>query len=365
MRSPPKEVTSTWPAPNYINPETRGPALIIVEIVALCISTACLALRLFVRIHILRSPDWDDWLMVTGAGVSICVILATTNYGWDRHVWDLTIAKAVAGRQVSFAAQVLFVTAVGCAKISIFMSYLRIAPLGSWFRRLIYVGIALTAIVSGAILIAFFSQCRPISSYWNLARTKADCFNENPMLMAHSISGAILDFFVWALPLPTLYRAKLPLKQRLALLTLFSVGLVVVFAGCIRIYWIHLVVETTYDVTWYGFQMWLWTAVEVQLAIVCGCVPWLKSLKRMWKPQTTVSKASAQQTGPRSNGMGTISSKRVRPRRMDTLGTMMMTNKGESDDVELGSMGNESQTKLKSSDTDTPRETSVKGDQWD
>ncbi len=69
MRSPPKEVTSTWPAPNYINPETRGPALIIVEIVALCISTACLALRLFVRIHILRSPDWDDWLMVA-AGAS-------------------------------------------------------------------------------------------------------------------------------------------------------------------------------------------------------------------------------------------------------------------------------------------------------
>jgi hypothetical protein len=69
MRSPPKEVTSTWPAPNYINPETRGPALIIVEIVALCISTAFLALRLFVRIHILRSPDWDDWLMVV-AGAS-------------------------------------------------------------------------------------------------------------------------------------------------------------------------------------------------------------------------------------------------------------------------------------------------------
>ncbi len=201
-----------------------------------------------------------------------------------------------------------------------------------------------------------------------MARTKADCFNENPMLMAHSISGAILDFFVWALPLPTLYRAKLPLRQRLALLALFSVGLVVVIAGCIRIYWIHLVVETTYDVTWYGFQMWLWTAVEVQLAIVCGCVPWLKSLKRMWKPPTTVSEASARQTGPRSNGMGTISSKRVRqPRRMDTtLGTMMMTNKGDHDDVELGSMGNESQTKLKGDDTDTPQPgTSIKGDRWD
>ena len=67
MRLPPKDVVASWPAPNYIDPVTRGPALVIVEIIALCISTICLGLRLFVRIHILRSPDWDDWLMVAAA----------------------------------------------------------------------------------------------------------------------------------------------------------------------------------------------------------------------------------------------------------------------------------------------------------
>ena len=204
---------------------------------------------------------------------------------------------------------------------------------------------------------------RPISSYWNLARTKQDCFSENPMLMAHSTTGAFLDFFVWVLPLPTLYRAKLPLSQRFALIALFSFGLVVVFAGCIRIYWIHYVIEQTYDVTWYGFQLWLWTAVEVQLGIVCGCVPWLKSLKRLWKPQT-VTEASARQSGPRSDGKGTISSNRVRALRMETLGTMM-TARGEHTDLERGSIGNESQTQLKLSDTDTQRGSSIKGERWD
>ena len=67
MRSPPKDVVALWPALNYIDLVTRGPALGIVEIIALCISTVCLGLRLFVRIHILRSPDWDDWLMVAAA----------------------------------------------------------------------------------------------------------------------------------------------------------------------------------------------------------------------------------------------------------------------------------------------------------
>ncbi len=76
-------------------------------------------------------------VQVTGAGVTVCVVLASIHYGWDRHVWDLTPAKILAGRQVSFAAQALFVTATGLAKVSIFVSYLRLAPLGSWFRRLI------------------------------------------------------------------------------------------------------------------------------------------------------------------------------------------------------------------------------------
>ena len=67
MRSPPPEVLASWPTPNYTSPETRGPALVIVEILALCIGTIFLGLRMYVRVPILRSVDWDDWLMVAGA----------------------------------------------------------------------------------------------------------------------------------------------------------------------------------------------------------------------------------------------------------------------------------------------------------
>ncbi len=73
---------------------------------------------------------------VFGAGVTTCVVLASSEYGWDLHIWDLTPAKMVASRQVSFAAQALFVLATSLAKISIFVSYLRLAPVGTWFRRL-------------------------------------------------------------------------------------------------------------------------------------------------------------------------------------------------------------------------------------
>lgn len=64
------------------------------------------------------------------------MVLAFTQYGWDIHVWDLSMDKMIAGRQVSFAAQALFVPATCLAKISILVSYLRLAPRDSLFRRM-------------------------------------------------------------------------------------------------------------------------------------------------------------------------------------------------------------------------------------
>ena len=150
----------------------------------------------------------------------------------------------------------------------------------------------------------YLLPCSPISSYWNLARNESDCVSEAPALLSQAATTAVCDFIVWVLPLPALYQAKLPLAQRLALITLFSFGLVVVLAGCIRTYWIHYVVQETYDVTWYGFQLWMWTAIEVQLGIICGCVPWLKSLFKFWmsgRRVTDITDKARGECGQRSS----------------------------------------------------------------
>lgn len=65
MRFPPPEVLKTFPKPNYVDPVTRGPALMIVELTLLPIALICVALRLWVRIGWLHRSWWDDWLMVT------------------------------------------------------------------------------------------------------------------------------------------------------------------------------------------------------------------------------------------------------------------------------------------------------------
>ena len=68
-------------------------------------------------------------------GLTVCVVLAFYSHGWNRHVWDLKLATLIGGRQVSFVAQVFFALGTALAKLSILASYLRLAPLSSWFRR--------------------------------------------------------------------------------------------------------------------------------------------------------------------------------------------------------------------------------------
>jgi len=170
-------------------------------------------------------------------------------------------------------------------------------------------------------------------------------------LLAHTCITPILDFFVWAVPLPSLYHLRLPLSQRLAVIALFSFGLVVISAGCIRIYWLHYVLEETYDVTWYCFQLWIWTAVEVQLGIICGCVPWLKPLFKSRKTKQAVPGTGGPSTGrPRNpDGQGGAGFKQVTVVRMDNLRTAWTgdTGMGEYSDLERSSLARDSRTQLR------------------
>lgn len=92
------------------------------------------------------------------------------------------------------------------------------------------------------------------------------------------MASVVTDMVIYILPIPTLRGLNLPRRQRCAVVIVFSLGFVVVLAGSVRLYWVAEVVNNTYDVTWSGFCMWIWTAVEVNLGVMCGCAPTLRPL---------------------------------------------------------------------------------------
>jgi hypothetical protein len=96
--------------------------------------------------------------------------------------------------------------------------------------------------------------------------------------MVQIVINVVTDFVIYVLPMPTLFQLSLPSSQRIGLMVLFGVGGVIVVAGSFRAYWVHYVLYDTYDVTWEGFYLWIWTAVETNAGVICGCIPALKPL---------------------------------------------------------------------------------------
>ena len=88
--------------------------------------------------------------------------------------------------------------------------------------------------------------------------------------------------------MPILWRLQMPLRQRIGLICIFSVGSISCIAGAMRVYY-SVVVNDAHDGTWDGFWLWTWEAVEVDLGIACSCAPAIKPLLVRWFPRVMAS----------------------------------------------------------------------------
>lgn len=66
-KNPPIAVIKSWPKPNYINPETRGPEVRIGSIILGIATLLVVCARLWARFVVVRRPGLDDYLIIVSA----------------------------------------------------------------------------------------------------------------------------------------------------------------------------------------------------------------------------------------------------------------------------------------------------------
>ncbi|KFY28782.1 hypothetical protein V493_02762 [Pseudogymnoascus sp. VKM F-4281 (FW-2241)] len=304
MRLPPPEVTSQWPKPNYVDPVRRGHALTIVQLILVLLGTIFVAMRLYARLVITRARiGLDDVLIVLAwvfsVGLTATVILATQRFGWDLHIWDVPLTAQVTGRKLSWCGQIFYTVASNLAKTSILVFYLRIlvARVDKIITKL-----ALAGVVGyfTSIIFVVFLQCRPFGYYWNILipgnAGKGKCINETSGQLAAASINLIFDVIIFIIPLRSLILLKIRFTQRMHVLALFSAGLLVIVAASIRLYYVTIIFIDTWDVTWFGYVSWLWTAVEIHIGIICACVPSCRALLVSWSER--ISSKGTKSYGP-------------------------------------------------------------------
>ncbi|KAJ4364776.1 hypothetical protein N0V95_000724 [Ascochyta clinopodiicola] len=97
----------------------------------------------------------------------------------------------------------------------------------------------------------------------------------------------VQDFIICLLPVFLIWNLRITKTQKFALCGIFALGLVTCICGILRTYYATYVYYRTYDITWYAYYGWIWTALEADLAVVCASAPALKMFFRRYFNMTT------------------------------------------------------------------------------
>lgn len=105
MQLPPVKVLLTWPTPNYVNPDVRGPELLIITYVFFPLAVLMVAVRVFTRLHVSNAFGVDDVFLliaiIPSGAIAVLTCLSVTHWGWDRHIWDIPIDLVTRGLKLT------------------------------------------------------------------------------------------------------------------------------------------------------------------------------------------------------------------------------------------------------------------------
>lgn len=177
----------------------------------------------------------------------------------------------------------------GATKASVLLFYRRlvVGTLARRWKLAIYFALAFHAVYLVGITLGYFLICRPLEAYWmsfdynwNKDYTCAPAGGLNPVI---GVLSVLSDVYAVGLPFVILhyYTLDVPRNQRIGLNIIFALGLLVAGAGIGRTYYL-IKLGRTYDTSWTGFDLLVWTIIELQLGIICACAPSLRAFFRRY-----------------------------------------------------------------------------------
>jgi hypothetical protein len=152
MRDIPLKVYAAWPAPNLVNPVTRGSELLVTNIVFIILVTFSIVIRVMSRWKQAR-PGIDDIFIIIAyiftIGLTAVVIMANKSYGWDRHIWDVPLTSVQTASILAFCAKLTFVCASNFTRLSLIFLYYRLVKESTikWYRWSIHFGLIFNIMV--------------------------------------------------------------------------------------------------------------------------------------------------------------------------------------------------------------------------
>ncbi|EME82988.1 uncharacterized protein MYCFIDRAFT_80561 [Pseudocercospora fijiensis CIRAD86] len=261
---------------------------------------------------------WDDCACVSCyvplVGIAVLLQLAVNN-GLGQDDYRIGVANVNEFLKEFYAAELLYNYVIIFTKISIILLYIR-----TWwdssrdnhrpFRVVCWCLVAVLVATVTAVGFAEIFQCTPVSYTWNQVlpgqEREGTCISRRSIFYAFGALNICYDVIVLFLPVPLLLTLQIPVIKRIGVSSVFLVGFAVTVCSIGRLNYLAMLQDT--NVTWNHTDLALWTLVEVDLSMICCCMPGIAGLvQRYWKYLPSSAKYNSQSCLGRSDSFSSAS----------------------------------------------------------
>ena len=296
----------------------RGPVTSGVTLALLVVATAFVSARFYTRAFLVRSIKQDDWWILAawvcavGFSAAIC---AGVQDGLGMHWTDIIGHERDDFRRAQYAYSILYNPCLMLTKTSIIIFFLSVMSkdVDPIFRWCNWITLAIVNVAGLALTFLNIFQCRPVfAGYTYPTPPGAKCTDIVTLYLSSAPVNIITDLALLLLPMPILTGLRLPKKQKIILVCTFSAGIFVAVVDIVRIAYLQnasadglKVKQTgqsggrildTSDFSWDASLSFMWSAIEVNLGIICACVPSLKPLFLKFAPNLIKDSGDISQT---------------------------------------------------------------------
>ncbi|OAA41727.1 integral membrane protein [Metarhizium rileyi] len=280
---------------------------LIINIVLGVLTATFVTLRLGYRVFFSRRHgrlDVDDGLILAASPIaiaSLAVLLAGLwKHGIGRDIWVLSSEEVVTFGVFLYTMEILYLGLLTLIKLTLSVFYLEVFP-SPTIRKLLWATVVFHTALGISFVFKAAFQCDPINYSWlrydsgNASNVHGHCISINGSGWANAAINVASDFWLIGIPLTQLHRLRLHWKKKIGASFMFMTGLLVTVISFLRLNTLRTYANTT-NPTFDQYGVILWSAVEVNIGLICTCLPSIRLiLLRIW-PRVfgTTSHASDQ-----------------------------------------------------------------------
>ncbi|MCJ1381729.1 hypothetical protein MMC17_004840 [Xylographa soralifera] len=246
--------------------EDIGYRLVAVAVATISIASIIVAIRLYVRVKIVRVVGWDDWLMLFSLVLGIVAAateIEAVSLGLGRHAYYLTVDQTTGAGEYEAISSAFSIMSLCFGKISICISLLRIIRGAGWrkLKLALYVTIIVVSIVNALVTIMTLVQCHPITKIWNPS-IPGSCLNIDVQKDLAYLQGAVsafTDFELSLLPILVFQSLQMDKRSKVVLSSLMGIGFLTGVTAIMRIVYIEPYARLD-DMTYTSINLQIWAA---------------------------------------------------------------------------------------------------------